>query len=193
MAPSSRDRLSVDLRGLKAVLLLRAQTLGVSPSDLVRSVLAEALGEPANLDTRAPALSRSTRSQADRARLCLRMSREQARLALDLARRAGVTPGEFVGGLLLDVPVYQAGGGRDAHLAALTASCAELATLSRNIHRLSALLRQADAESARAYRGLLDTVAGQVRTHLQRVAPVLSALQPRARPSAPTRPTQANP
>lgn len=192
MAPSSRDRLSVDLRGLKAALLLRAQTLGVSPSDLVRRVLAEAIGEPATLDTGTGAPSRSTRSQADRARLCLRMPREQAHLALELARRAGVTPGEFVGGLLLDVPVYWAGGGRDAHLAALTASCAELATLSRNIHRLSALLRQADAESARTYRGLLDTVAGQVRTHLERVAPVLSALQPRARPSARTRPTQAN-
>ena len=43
MAPSSRDRLIVDLHGLKAGVLLRAQTLGVSPSDLVRRVLAEAL------------------------------------------------------------------------------------------------------------------------------------------------------
>ena len=121
------------------------------------------------------------------------MPRVQAHLALVLARRAGATPGEFVGGLLRDVPVYQAGGGRDAHLVALTASCAELATLSRNIHRLSALLRQADAESARAHRGLLDTVAGQVRTHLKRVAPVLSALQPRTLAERADPPTQAKP
>ena len=43
MAPSSRDRISVDLHGLKAVLFERAQALGVSPSGLVRTILASAL------------------------------------------------------------------------------------------------------------------------------------------------------
>ena len=37
MAPSSRDRISVDLHGLKAALFERAQALGVSPSGLVRT------------------------------------------------------------------------------------------------------------------------------------------------------------
>ena len=52
MAPSSRDRISVDLHGLKAALFERAQALGVSPSDLVRTTLADALGraDPGNID-----------------------------------------------------------------------------------------------------------------------------------------------
>ena len=52
MAPSSRDRISVDLHGLKAALFERAQSLGVSPSGLVRTTLAEALGrsDPADID-----------------------------------------------------------------------------------------------------------------------------------------------
>ena len=52
MTPSSRDRISVDLHGLKAALFERAQALGVSPSGLVRTTLAEALGrsDPTDID-----------------------------------------------------------------------------------------------------------------------------------------------
>ena len=45
MTPSSRDRISVDLRGLRAALLAQARARGVTPSDLVRGVLAEALDD----------------------------------------------------------------------------------------------------------------------------------------------------
>ena len=44
MTPSSRDRISVDLRGLRGALLAQAHARGVTPSDLVRGVLAEAFG-----------------------------------------------------------------------------------------------------------------------------------------------------
>ena len=58
MAPSSRDRISVDLHGLKAALFERAQALGVSPSGLVRTTLAEALGrsDPTGIDRSMPSL-----------------------------------------------------------------------------------------------------------------------------------------
>jgi hypothetical protein len=59
------------------------------------------------------------------------------------------------------------------------ASSAELATLSRNIHRLTALLRQANVEPARPYREMLDTLAGDVRRHLELAARALADLQPR--------------
>ena len=44
MPASSRDRISVDLRGLKAPLFERARARGVSPSGLVRDALIDALG-----------------------------------------------------------------------------------------------------------------------------------------------------
>lgn len=188
MAPSSRDRISVDLRGLKAVLLTRAEALGVSPSGLVRRTLAEALG---GVSCEAPSqagqggIKRSTlphfSGKAGRTRLCLRMSREQARATMDAARRAGMHPGDYVGSLVANVPVLSTGGGRAEHIAALMASSAELSTLSRNIHRLTAVLRQADVESARPYREMLDTLAGDVRRHLELAARVLADLQPRGR------------
>ena len=45
MAPSSRDRISVDLRGLKAALLAQSAAKKLTPSDFVRTVLAEALDQ----------------------------------------------------------------------------------------------------------------------------------------------------
>ena len=92
-----------------------------------------------------------------------------------------MSPGDYVGGLVANVPVLSAGGRRAEHIAILVTSSAELSTLSRNIHRLTALLRQANVEPARPYREMLDTVAGDVRSHLVLAARVLADLQPRRR------------
>ena len=54
MAPSTRDRISVDLRGLRAVLFARARERGLTPSDLVRGLLSEALGAAAQRPTSEP-------------------------------------------------------------------------------------------------------------------------------------------
>ena len=86
--------------------------------------------------------------------------------------------GAYLAGLIANVPVLSAGGGRAEHIAALMASCVELATLSRNIHRLTALLRQANVEPARPYREMLDTLACDVRSHLELAARALADLQP---------------
>lgn len=183
MASSSRDRLSVDLHGLKAALLERAKALGVTPSGFVRSTLAEALGQSLDLDpdrlTGGPPGGRS-----GRVRLCLRMSRENARATTGAARDARMPLGDYISGLVAGVPVLSAGGSRGDHIAMLVASTAELSTLSRNVHRLTVLLRQANVEPARQYRDMLDTLAVDVRSHLELAAAVLAALQPPGRPAA---------
>ena len=185
MEPSSRDRLSVDLHGLKAALLERARALGVTPSGFVRSTLAEAFGQSCADASAAPALGEHA-ARNDRVRLCVRMTRNQARATVEAARRARLTPGDFIGGLVDGVPVLVAGDSPSDHLAALVASSAELSTLSRNLHRLTALLRQADVEPARAYRAMLDTLADDVRQHLHVAAATLADLQPQRRATAPS-------
>ena len=178
MAPSTRDRISVDLCGLKDSLFARAQALGVSPSTLVRSALSERLGREGGhgVDRCAPGRRRGS---GDRTRLCLRMRREQARAAQEGAVRAGMSLGDYVGGLVADVPVLTSGGGRLEHVAALRASSAELSTLIRNIHRLTVVLRQANAEAARPYRQMLDTLDKDVRRHLELASRALAELQAR--------------
>ena len=180
MAPSLRDHISVDLHGLKAALFERARTHGVSPSALVRDALVEALGQPDS-----SGLDRLARTAAvpteDRVRLSLRLSRDEFIVILAAARNAGLPPSAFIAGLVAGVPVLTNGASRTDHLAALIASSAELSTLSRNIHRLTALLRQANVEPARPYRQMLDTLAGDVRGHLTLAASVLADLRPRNR------------
>ena len=180
MAPSSRDRISVDLHGLKAALFKRAQALGVSPSGLVRTTLVEALRQSGPIT-----IERSTPSRlsghGDRVRLCLRMSREQASATLERARRAGLNPGDYVGNLVAGVPVLLGGANRTDYLATLVASSAELSTLSRNIRHLTSLLREGNVRAAQEYREMLDTLAGDVRGHLTLAARLLADLRPRNR------------
>jgi hypothetical protein len=183
MAPSSRDRISVDLHGLKAVLFARARARGVSPSGLVREALVEALGQ-----SDSSGLDRSIKSASvpieGRVRLSLRMTREEALAILAAARHAGMDPGVFIAGLVAGVPALTNGASRTDHLAALIASSAELSTLSRNIRHLTTLLRQGNVRPALEYRAMLDTLAGDVRRHLTLAASVLADLQPRNRSAA---------
>ena len=189
MAPSSRDRISVDLRGLKAAVYEQARARGVSPSGLVRDALVEVLGR-----SESSSLDRLTRA-ADvpiegRVRLSLRMSREEASAIFAAARNAGLSPGAFVAGLAANVPALTIGASRTDYLATLVASSAELSTLSRNIHHLTSLLRQGNVRPALEYRAMLDTLAGDVRGHLTIAAKVLADLQPQRRSGLPSkRPT----
>lgn len=181
MSPSSRDRISVDLHGLKASLLARASALDVSPSDLVRGLLADALNQPVGAMCQ-PGLSPATR-RGDRARLCLCMSADEVASSLAVAQQAGLTPGRFVVGLVAGVPVVQCGGRPTDHLAALVVSSAELSTLNRNVGALTRLLREGDVAAAQVYRDLLDTLSGDVRRHLALAVGTLAELRPQRQPS----------
>jgi hypothetical protein len=123
-------------------------------------------------------------SNATSVKLSIRMTAEEARQLAAGARAAGLSRGAYLAGLVGNVPVLSAAGGRPEHIAALMASSAELSTLSRNIHRLTALLRQANVEPARPYREMLDTLADDVRRHLELAARLLADLQPRIRSAA---------
>ena len=60
--------------------------------------------------------------------------------------------------------------------AALNASASELALLSRDLNHLTHLLRAGALAAAREYRGLLDTLDGDVRKHLDLSASVIAEL-----------------
>ena len=178
MEPSSRDRISVDLHGLKAPLMERAQAVGLSPSHLVRQVLADALGRPAPLNAEA----RHTPAQADpaaRTRLCLRMRSDDATATLQAAQLAGMATGDYVAAIVAGVPVVLDGRGHAQTLQALTASTDELAHFGHRLYQLNALLRRSDVEPIRPYVGMLETLAHDVHRHLDHVSCALADLQPR--------------
>ena len=179
MTPSSRDRISVDLRGLRCALLDQARARGVTTSDLVRGVLAEVLGA-VDSDQRVLGSATHRSAASGRVRLSLRLTAEQARAITLAAKAAGLATGYFVAGLVAGVPVLSAGANRTDHLAALIASSAEISTLSRNINHLTSLLRLGAFRAAQEYRPMLDTLADDLRGHLELAAGVLADLRPRS-------------
>jgi hypothetical protein len=173
MNTSSHDFVTVDMRGLKAALVARAQAQRVSVSVLVRGAVARDLGLAAE------DLPSEAASNATSVKLSIRMTALEAKQLAAGARAAGLSRGAYLAGLITNVPVLTTGGGRPEHIAALIASSAELSTLIRNIHHLTTLLRQGDVEPARPYRAMLDTLASDVRGHLALAARALADLQPR--------------
>ncbi|WP_457356058.1 hypothetical protein [Roseateles sp. P5_D6] len=186
MNTTAHDFVTVDMRGLKAALVARAQAERVSVSVLVRGAVARDLGLVVDAPAGGMVLPGAGRASGASVKLSIRMSAAEARQLAAGARSAGLSRGAYLAGLVANVPVLSAGGGRTEHIATLMASCAELSTLSRNVHRLTALLRQANVEPARAYREMLNTMAGDVRRHLESAAGVLADLQPQSRSARPT-------
>jgi hypothetical protein len=179
MNATAHDFVTVDMRGLKAALVARAQAERVSVSVLVRSAVARDLGLGVDCERQRAGTRGQGASILASVKLSIRMTAPEAQQLAAGARAAGLSRGAYLAGLIANVPVLSAGGGRAEHIASLMASSAELATLSRNIHRLTALLRQANVELARPYREMLDTLAADVRRHLELAARALADLQPR--------------
>ena len=179
MNTPTHDFVTVEMRGLKAALVARAQAQRVSVSELVRGAVARDLGLSAECEPRRDEMPTMVGVEAASVKLSVRMTVEEARQFAAGARTAGLSRGAYLAGLVAGIPVLSAGGGRPGHLAALTMSTAELATLSRNLYQLGALLRRGEAELAQPYRRMLDTLAREVRQHLDLASSTLADLQPR--------------
>lgn len=181
MNTHSLDFVTVDMRGLKAALVARAQAERVSVSVLVRGAVARDLEAAVGAGLGQPSAPAYSSWSASKVKLSIRMTREEAERLAFGARSAGLSRGAYLSGLIANVPVLTSGAHRADHIAALVASCAELSTLSRNIHHLTSLLREGNVQPALQYRAMLDTLAGDARSHLMLAARVLSDLQPRSR------------
>ena len=186
MNTPTHEFVTVDMRGLKAALVTRAQAQRVSVSVLVRASVERELGL-VDASKEPEGAMRPASSSGSIVKLSIRLTSGEAEQLDAGARQAGLSRGAFLAGLLANVPSLSGGAGsRLDCLAALTASSAELSTLSRNINHLTALLRRGEVRAAQEYRRMLDTLSGDVRAHLSLAASVLADLRP-ARPSSRSR------
>lgn len=174
MTSSSHDFVTVDMRDLKVALVARAQAERVSVSAVVRRAVQRELG----LADAPTVREASATPAASIVKLSIRLTSAEAEQLAAGARRAGLSRGAFLAGLLAGVPSLSGGAGsRPDGIAALMASSAELSTLTRNIHHLSALLRQGEVRAAQEYRRMLDTLGDDVRAHLRLAGSVLAELR----------------
>lgn len=187
MNTNSHDFVTVDMRGLKAALVARAQADRVSVSVLVRAAIARDLGLADGAEPHRTEDPVGTASHAACVKLSIRMASEEAEQLAAGARAAGLSRGAYLAGLVANVPVLSGGSSRVDHLASLIESSAELSTLSRNIHHLTSLLREGNVRPALEYRAMLDTLAGDVRGHLKLASSVLADLRPRGGSADPSK------
>lgn len=179
MAPVPQEFVTVEMRGLKAALIARSRADRVSVSGLVRAFVARGLGQN---DGAAAERSRDAGSPT-RTRLSIRVSAVEAQRFTSAARSAGLSRAAYLAELIDDAPEVVNSATRSAQLAALAATNADLSTLSRNLRHLAALLGQGSLRAAQEYRGMLDTVAGDVRRHLSVAAAVLADTRTRQLPA----------
>jgi hypothetical protein len=176
MPPVARQYFTVDLRGLRAALAARATDQGLTESDVLRSALAVALGV-----SHAAVVIRSSnpgegQPPTRQVKLSVRLPRPAAQ-RLDLhVRAAGLSRGAYLSRLIDGAPPVTASVDRATGAAALSASSAELAVLSRDINHLTQLLQRGAVEAAREYRERLDKLDTDVRTHLDKAALTLAEL-----------------
>jgi hypothetical protein len=182
MNTPTHEFVTVDMRGLKPALVARAQAERVSVSVVVRRAVERELGSDAA--SRKPAFAGPLACLASpTVKLSLRLTGAEARQLAAGARRAGLSRGAYLAGLLAGIAsLADDSASRPDRLAALNASCAELSTLSRNLHHLTTLLRQGEVRAAMQYRETLDTLGADVREHLAVAASLLAELRP-ARPA----------
>jgi len=168
-ASHGRELLVVDLRGMKAALLMEARARGVTVSWLVRDALAKQQVGGSHEGSPSAATPCST---AKSVRVSLRLSGEAAELLSSSAAKAGLPLGAFVVELLRSASKVPSAVERAALVGALARSNAELSTLSRYVSHLTSLLRQGSVDAARVYRQMLDTLDADVRAHLKLAAEV---------------------
>ena len=172
MASPSRDRVTIDLRGIGDAVRAAAACRGTGVAQLVRRAVVM------SLDLRATAAVGSdgqTPGQSA-AKLTLQLPQAHADALMLNASALGLSYGEYVARLVDGSRLPQPVAERQADRAALLASNDRIATLSTDLVALVTLLRQAKVEQARPYRDRLETADAEIRRHLDRASALIDRL-----------------
>lgn len=181
MPGASRDRVTMDLRGIGDAVRAAAAVRGMGVAQLVRRALVMSLDlrPTAAVAHVNPGSDGQTPDQAptrEIAKLTLRLSQAHADALMLNAGALGLSYGDYVGRLVANRSLPQPVAERHADRAALLASNDRMAALSTDLVALVTLLRQAKVEQARPYRDRLDTADAEIRRHLDRASALIDRL-----------------
>ncbi len=174
----------MDLQGLKAALLACCHARGLTAGEVVRQALASYLALPSTTKLQAPCAAPSSvasRATLSRTRISLRLAPADAAELQQLARESGLSLGTWIVQRMRTGRHPASAQAIASARAALTASNAELAALSRNLAHLTALLRQGEVRAAQQYREVLDSAQADIRRHLREASRLAAQLRPPAK------------
>jgi hypothetical protein len=195
MRPHCRDRITIELRGLREPLHAHAAARGVTTAALARATL-KAWLDGANIGISSNGNGNSNSNSNETAqhkpatvacseaavKVTLRLPAAQAMLLAQRARAADVAQGIYVAGLIDSAPPVPLPANHAAAIAALVGSTDQLATTSADLNafaRPGGLLSVPELERCRV--GVMH-LADEVRRHLAVAAPLLAKLKSRRRP-----------
>ncbi|MDE2372395.1 MAG: hypothetical protein KGN16_25745 [Burkholderiales bacterium] len=177
MAGSSRDRVTIDLRGIGNAVRVAADRGGQTIAAFGRQALVVATGMDAVTIERS-ALP-AARSQGP-TKLHLRMDEREAELLILNARQLGLSYGDYVGRLVAGAPMPAPAAQRDADRAALRQSSDQLAVLAGDINALIRLIRLGDGpEAVHHFRDRMRGLEADVRRHLDLASRLVAELEDR--------------
>ena len=178
MTRHPRERVTIDLRGIGPRLHAHAAARGKTTAATVRTAVVAMLDADEGLHS-----SSSVAGSIDVRVVKMTVRRgvlHAARLA-SCARRADVSQGTYVEGLLDGLPPSPRSVDHSGAVAALANSTQKVAAMSADIHGFIRLMRNAKPGEAEKYRAGLISLSKDVRQHLEIASRLMAGLTSRQR------------
>lgn len=172
-----RDRVSVDLRGLRARLETRAAQQQITTAALVRRAVARLFEDDADNGNAELGEIRSV-SGGEVVKVTLRLSPVHALLLARRARAADVSQGRYVCALLDGAPAPPRPADHSAAVTALRASTDRVAAMSVDLNAFLRLLKLGPNKQMVNYRAGLMSLADDMRAHLATASALIAELAP---------------
>jgi hypothetical protein len=169
----ARERVTIDLRGIGPRLHAHAAARGKTAASVVRAAVVSTLdaeGAPEE-----PAVGAEP-VDARAVKVTVRLGAWHAVRLARCARKAEVSQGGYLAGLLDGVPPSSRPSDHGAAVAALADSTQKVAAMSADIHGFLRLMRNAKAGEAEKYRATLMSLSNDLRLHLEVASRLMAGL-----------------
>lgn len=170
-----RDRVTVDLRGIRPQLQAQAAKRQITTAALVRRAVM-AMVDDAPCDTgESESIDGASGTQV--IKVTLRLPVTHAVVLASRARVADVSQGTYVARLIDGTPAQPRAPNHTQAVAALMASTDRLAALSADLNAFMRLLGRTPRSELEPYRASIRSLACDVRVHLASAAALVAALR----------------
>lgn len=172
VAASSRDRVTIDLRGIGDAVRITAATRGMTVAAFARQALRDAVG-PEQMEP----IARVEVPDAEHrsVKLTLRLRHADAEAFVQRARTMDLSYGEYLSRLTNGTPLPLPATCREADRAALRVSTDQLAALSADLNDFMRLLRVGSPQVER-YRQRIERVDADIARHLEEASALLGRM-----------------
>ena len=161
MSADSRDRVTVDLRGLTSAVKAHASARNMTLAAFVRAAMVDALKQAEADPFHLP---QGGMDDGQPVKLTLSVPLRQASWLVEHARAAGLSYGTYLASVIDGTP---APGGLGDAVRAMTAATDQLAALSTDLNEFVRLLHRSDFAEAESYRLRIASLSDDVRRHMR--------------------------